>query len=330
MKADSGVWPVRREHAAEAREVVADRAGHDPAAAGRPVEIGRAGDEPRDVAAALRQDACENLRLHAGGLDRPHRALYGAAAGPRADIAVGEKVDRAPRPAAVRPCRRLEGPQDLRDGIPAAGRDAEHRRQQGAGAANFEQFALLAPAVPAAEADGRRRRTVGAGRAEVAVARRIEPVRPAALHGGVEHRHARERAGGKLEHLLLRQFGGQFGGVIDPPGKAAGVDDLVDLRSEPTGVDGPQDRLQDLGAEAADGHALVAVLPGKHEHVARRHLPQRRVGVGDGKAVGTRRIHDQQHVLRPTAGPGRRGGEDRGQQADGGAAELEHGRKVLP
>jgi hypothetical protein len=144
----------------------------------------------------------------------------------------------------------------------------------------------------------------------------------------VQHRHAGERARRKLEHLLLRQFRGHLGGEVDPPGEAAGVDDLVDLRREPAGIDGPEDRLEDLRAEAIDRYALVAILPGEHEHVARRHVPQRRVGVGDGQTVGPRGIDDQEHTLRAAAGPGRRRGEDGGQQAGEGEAGVGHGRKV--
>jgi len=292
----------RGEDAAKAGQVLADRAGQDRAAAGGPVEAGRAGCQPGHIPPALRERARGDLRLDAQGGEGLDDRGKDAGPGRRTDIAVGHQVDGSRGPGAIGRRSPLQIPRHLGHRVAPPRGHAEHHGEQVAVAARLEEPAVVSPAVPAAEAEGFQRHAIRCQRPEVVVARGIEPGRGAAGDGPQEHGHPCQRAGGK--RVFLDEIGRQRLAVVDPPGKVARVDDAVDLGREPAGIDAGEDRPEDLGPESLERDVLLAAGPGKHEDVDRRDAAGRHERVGHGEAVAAGGVDHDEQVLGASAGTG--------------------------
>ena len=106
------------------------------------------------------------------------------------------------------------------------------------------------------------------------------------------------------------------------PGKAAGVDHIVDLPAgNPASFSRFKHGEEDLLAERGDVGIFFLGIPVEEEEIARRNVPQLGVVIGNTQRIGALRVDHQQDVLR-TAGCPRtvRGGEANRQAG-------EHGRE---
>ena len=124
-RGERGLASLGCEHAAKAGEVVADRSGQEPAAAGGPIEVGGTRREPGHIRFLLRQRAGDDLGACADLADRSSSRFEAGAASGRADVGIPDKVDRAGRPAPVGRGRCGEAVANFSDGVSAAGGDAE-------------------------------------------------------------------------------------------------------------------------------------------------------------------------------------------------------------
>ncbi len=73
-----------------------------------------------------RERSGDDLGTHAAGLDRSNCGGETNAAGRRADVGIGNKVDGAVGPRTIRRRRCFEAADDLGDGVAAAGSHAKH------------------------------------------------------------------------------------------------------------------------------------------------------------------------------------------------------------
>jgi hypothetical protein len=266
--------------------VVADRPRQEPAAAGRPVEVGGARREPGNVGFLLRQDPGDDLGACAGLADRGSGRFESGVASGRADIGIPHQVDRAGRLTAVGRGRCGEAVADFSDGVAPACGHAEHHGEHMIAAAGFGGLAIRPPAGGRAKPAGRRWAAVGRGRRGVAVGVARQPARHAANRrlerGGEEKCHAGERSGRIL--VAGGEWLRQVVTKIDPPGKVAGIGDAVDLRREASGVDRREHGAQDLFAKHAARHGVVWPIPSDGQDVERRHLAKGDKRIGDGEA----------------------------------------------